>query len=409
MVATSSSDGKLKIAFAYLVVSAASVRGIPFLKPWGVDLQNLHAYEICSEGKTPYLIPGHACGDVFGRDMVYPPVLFHSFAWLRGMKLESAMYVWTAATLLLLGVAFYAWARPLTREAANDRPWEIVIFCSLLTLQFPLVFLLERGGTDVVPLFLWTAASYLFCRGKIALSGIACGIAAAFKLYPAIPCVVVTWALLVGGWRGSRWKKSDFLRFGGGALASFIVLNLFFLRDARFYFTTTLPKFSAELTQMTAYSHALPSFAGADHALYFKLPLILLLILWCWSAGRSLPEQPAMTFAGALAVSTFFSATSWDYNLVTTFPLILMFFLRARRSGKWSMLAFGLVAIVGDRELFTTGLLGLFNPFTHLALEFAWLVVAAIEIAHLPPADSPRVRSETDSSHTSPTTVGGAA
>jgi hypothetical protein len=44
-------------------------------------------------------------------------------------------------------------------------------------------------------------------------------------------------------------------------------------------------------------------------------------------------------------------------------------------------LLFGLFAIVGDRELWLTGWLNLFNPHMHTALQFAWLVVVAIELA----------------------------
>jgi hypothetical protein len=376
-------NGKLKVLFAYLVVSAASVRSLPLLSPWGADLQNLHAYQRCFHGGDPYLITGEACGDAWGRELVYPPLLFHSFIWLRNLTLESAMHVWTSLTVLVFACAYYAWSRLSGRGAEAEDRWDVVVFCALLTLQAPLIFLLERGGTDGVPVFFWTVAAYLFCRRKLGLAGAAAGIAAAYKLYPAIPCVVVTWALLVGGWRTARFRKTDFVRFGGGALAAFVALNALFLRDARTYFGVELPKFVTVMREKIAWNHSLISFAGADHALYAKLVLLLLLVLWCWSAGRSLFERPALTLAGALAMSTFFAATSWDYNLVTTFPFLLMLFLEARRTDRWGTLAFGLVAIVGDRTLFSGEVppLGFLNPTMHLALELAWLVVAAVEVA----------------------------
>ena len=137
------------------------------------------------------------------------------------------------------------------------------------------------------------------------------------------------------------------------------------------------------MTDRSVWSHAVPSFVGAEHTFYTKCLLLLLLAVWCWSAAESLFERPALALAGALAMSTFFGGTSWDYNLVTTFPFLFMLFLEARRTDRWGALAFGLVAIVGDRAIFAgdSNLLGIFNPTVHLALELAWLVYAAIEIA----------------------------
>ncbi len=61
-------------------------------------------------------------------------------------------------------------------------------------------------------------------------------------------------------------------------------------------------------------------------------------------------RDPALLFAGALAISTYFSSLSNDYNLITAYPLLIMLFIRAT-SAPWSSLAtalllVGLVAIV---------------------------------------------------------------
>jgi glycosyl transferase family 87 len=380
-------NGKLKVLFAYLVVSAAAVRGMPAVLPWGADFQNLHAYQLCAHDRDPYLMAGAACGDVYKRDLVYPPLLFHSFFWVRHLSLESAMYVWTALMVLVFAGCFYAWSRLGAGGAEAKDRWDVVVFCVLLMFQGPSIFLFERGGTDGAPLLLWTVASYLFCRRKLGMAGIVAGAAAAYKLYPAIPCGIITWALLAGGWRKGPFRRTDFVRFGASALAAFVALNVLFLRDARTYFGVALPKFAKVMTLKNEWSHAIPAFVGPDHTLYAKFLLLMLLVLWCWSASQSLFERPALTFAGALAMSTFFAATSWDYNLVTTFPLLLLLFLEARRTDRWGTLAFGLVAIVGDRPFFAD-LLAFLNPTMHLALEVAWLVVAAVEIAR--PSDAAR-------------------
>src|SRR5579863_7677805 len=77
-------DGKLKLVFVYLVLSAASARAIPFLI-WGADFHNLQIYQTCSHDRSAYLISGEACGDKYQRDMIYPPLMLHSFGWTRAL------------------------------------------------------------------------------------------------------------------------------------------------------------------------------------------------------------------------------------------------------------------------------------------------------------------------------------
>src|ERR1700759_920187 len=139
-------NGKLKALFAYLVVCMGSARGIPFAKPWGTDLHNLHIYTLCAANRNPYLISGKDCGYIYQRILVYPPLLFRSFFWPRGLPLETAMYYWCSAILFMLAVSFWCWLR-----LAKARPsWDVLLFCGLLTFQYPTMFLLERGGTDMV-------------------------------------------------------------------------------------------------------------------------------------------------------------------------------------------------------------------------------------------------------------------
>jgi len=89
-----------------------------------------------------------------------------------------------------------------------------------------------------------------------------------------------------------------------------------------------------------------------------------------------------MAFAGALAVSTYVPRTSFDYNLISTYPLLLLLFLRTQRMNRWGLLVFGVFAIAGDRRLFALPGAKIFTPHLHLALELAFLVVAAVVVAH---------------------------
>jgi hypothetical protein len=66
----------------------------------------------------------------------------------------------------------------------------------------------------------------------------------------------------------------------------------------------------------------------------------------------------------------------------------LLLFLRAQATNRFALLAFGLVAIAGDRRLFATSGAVLLTPHLHLAVELAFLVVAALVVAR-PTAGGP--------------------
>jgi hypothetical protein len=101
-----------------------------------------------------------------------------------------------------------------------------------------------------------------------------------------------------------------------------------------------------------------------------------------WAGARAIARgTSAMALAGSLAVSTYLQRTSLDYNLVTTFPLLLLLFLRAQRTNRWVLLAFGLAAIAGDRRLFKMHDAVILTPQLHLTLQLAFLVVAALVAA----------------------------
>ena len=93
---------------------------------------------------------------------------------------------------------------------------------------------------------------------------------------------------------------------------------------------------------------------------------VALLAPWVWGMGRAVARgELAMAFAGALAVSTYVQGTSFDYNLITTYPLLLLLFLEARRTDRWGLLVFGLFAIIGDRRLFMTPGATILTPNFH--------------------------------------------
>ena len=91
-----------------------------------------------------------------------------------------------------------------------------------------------------------------------------------------------------------------------------------------------------------------------------------------------------MAAAGSLALSTYFAGISFDYNLVTTYPLLVLLFMRARALDNWGLFAVALSSVIADRQLFADPAGLLFNPYTHFALEFGVLIVTAVTVAQPP-------------------------
>jgi hypothetical protein len=367
-----------------MVVCLASLTAVPvFATMWGVDLHNVHVFQQCVAGRSPYLVDAKACGDVLGRPFYYPPFLLACFRWSRPLSLGTTMRIWTVFLIVSFAVIFWAWARKIAREPAPGERYErheLVIFCVLLLLQYPFVFALERGNTDTVGVLFYTVAAVFFVRGRIVLAGVAAGLAAGFKLSPIVAVVVMTGALL-WAWRSAgRWT---WLRFAGGAFVSFLLTLVLFFRDAKIYLTEVLPKYSDILTTRKGeWGHAIPVFVGKDYPIFAEVLGLGLVLLWVWAGARAIARgASAMALAGSLAVSTYFQRTSLDYNLMTTFPLLLLLFLRAQRTNRWALLAFGLAAIAGDRRLFKMHDAHILTPQLHLSLQLAFLVVAALVAA----------------------------
>ena len=65
--------------------------------PWGADMQNVHAFQQCVHGQSPYLVDAKACGDIWSRPFYYPPFLFACFRWVRPLTLETTMRIWTGS------------------------------------------------------------------------------------------------------------------------------------------------------------------------------------------------------------------------------------------------------------------------------------------------------------------------
>ena len=341
---------KFLLLVAFMVTCVASLSAIPFLMPWGADMQNVHAFQQCVHGQSPYLVDAKTCGDIWSRPFYYPPFLFAFFRWVRPLTLETTMRIWTVFLIGSFVGIFCAWAKHVTRERLAGERYQVVIFCALLLLQYPFVFALERGNTDTVNVVLYTVAAVLFVRGRILLAGVAAGLAAGFKLSPIVAIVVMTGALVLARAQVGRWA---WLRFGGGALGAFALTLVVFFGEAKRYLLDVLPKYADTIT---------PRGSGVTRSRRSSAPTRTssecswapaCVAAWVWAGARALARgDAAMALAGSLAVSTYIPRTSYDYNLISTYPLLLLLFLRAQRTNRWALLAFGVFAIAGDRRLF---------------------------------------------------------
>ena len=225
------------------------------------------------------------------------------------------------------------------------------MFCALLLLQYPFVFAMERGNTERSTSF---STRWPRCCSSAAGS---CwpasrpGLAAGFKLSPIVAIVVDdrrAWC-----WRGAggpvdlaslRRRRAGRLRADAGGV---------------------LPRGEAlpagRVAEVRRHDHAREGVGPLDPDVRRRLPrkfgMLLgacLVAAWVWAGARALARgDAAMALAGSLAVSTYIPRTSYDYNLISTYPLLLLLFLRAQRTNRWALLAFGVFAIAGDRRLFS--------------------------------------------------------
>jgi hypothetical protein len=144
-----------------------------------------------------------------------------------------------------------------------------------------------------------------------------------------------------------------------------------------------LPEFAALTPTPSQFSHSL---AGAA-APFDPWPLqAVLLLAWAAAALRAWRDDPTLVLAGALAASTSVARTSFDYNLLTALPLLLVQFQRATAGGRWrpavdALLLAGLLAVVGHRILVgqTPG-----APTGRVFLLWGWLVASAVLAAWRP-------------------------
>ena len=352
--------------------SIPAVALVPFGPFPGLDFHNLDVFHHCFARDNPYLATGAACGDYLDRDMTYPPLLYWSFAWTRLAPLSVSYLIWAVVILVGVLLALVAWVPRGRHDGA------VVIFVGLMMLGYPVLFAVERGNNDVLVLILWTIAAWLFGTGRAGLSGATAGTAVALKLYPVFAAVVVAGGLIWWAWREAPARRR-LLMFGAGGLASVMVASVVPLDQNLLYIKDEFAQLTSVPGSLSPWSHTLDPIAPARVTWLLSLPL---LATWVFASAKRLPSDPALVFAGGLAISTYFSSVSNDYNLITVYPLLTLLFVRAM-ARPWSPLTFGLlmlglIAIMGNRVLFAWSELAL---ELHIALQWLWLFLTGLAVA----------------------------
>jgi hypothetical protein len=370
------------IWFALLVgVMVASVRSYKLIpawgtRPWGLDLDNVYLFHHCAGRDDPYVTTGFLCGDPLGRAMPYPPLMYWILAWTRWVSFPAARIVWASFIVVALLCAAFVWPADGAPVRIQARRWPSYLFGVLLVAEFPAAFAIERGNNDAVVVLLWTLAIALFSADRVLLAGMAAGLAAAAKLYPALSCAIAAVGVAGAAFVGGRRARRRAVAFLTGVAIAVVGVTVLSGPLTQHYFTYVLPPFAAHMPGITLHGHSVPATfgprAGAVSA--------VVVLAWALAALVSFGRAPALVIAGALAISTYFAATSFDYNLVTVYPLLLVLCARAMdpapRRGRWAdwlVLVLGVAAVVAHRGWF-----GEPRAVKHVSLQVAWLVAAAV-------------------------------
>jgi hypothetical protein len=173
------------------------------------------------------------------------------------------------------------------------------------------------------------------------------------------------------------------LRFAAGLVLAPVVVTALFWTQTRHYVDLVLPAFAAHLPAESLHSHSVPAtFGGAARAVS-----AVVILAWCVAAFLRDHRAPLEVLAGALAVSTYVAGTSFDYNLVTVYPLLVVQLRRMLGGARWEslgaflVLVLGLVAVTAHRGWFGR------HATLHVALQIAWLLAGAV-LAAARPRDS---------------------
>jgi hypothetical protein len=109
------------------------------------------------------------------------------FAWLAGMDIVAGALAWTIASLAMLLAASWMSARSRRELGLYPLPWTLV--AGAVVLSTPMLFMLERGNTDIIVVAAIALAALALKQrgwGNDLLVALCIAVAAWTKVYPAM-------------------------------------------------------------------------------------------------------------------------------------------------------------------------------------------------------------------------------
>jgi len=348
----------LIITFVILLASIHANKLIPFGPVDGLDFNNVYNYARC--GKTLnerfegnfYLASGTDCNDVMGRMFVYPPLLFFSANWVKVFDtFEGALMAWRIQIIVGMFICIFIWTGKLKSFLIS------VPLLTLLMFQYPAVFALERGNNDILVFITWTLGYLFYRRNQLKLSGFFTATSVMMKIYPMFAFFII----LCGQIRNYLFRETEEIKNRKSIhfiLVSFLtgVLTLILFKDLWYSFYLRVSHFAGSRMVLSELNHSIQYLSNIKIVNTFLF--LGVLGIWVLHYLYTSEKQRASTFAGALAVSTYYSATSYDYNLINSYPLIILAFLRVldKKTITDFVIFFGLVvSTCGHKYLFIWG------------------------------------------------------
>ncbi len=253
-----------------------------------------------------------------------PPTSMVYFSLFRGLSFDAAritFFLTNQLLLLVTGVLLHRIARP-------RRPWLWLAFMLALAVAYePLLTTLRLGQVDIVVATLLSLAVLAGRNGLRWLAGGAVGLAAAFKLAPALLVLYFLW-------------RRDWRAVGGMAVAGVVAVavSLVFVGTSTwsYYLTDRLPdllagtglwnnlslpglvnRYAMGPSQAVSYWGTLPAIPLANFLGYFAAAAVLLV-----TATSLQPRRPAaLGFGLATAAVLLVAGVSWPHYALWLLPV----------------------------------------------------------------------------------------
>ena len=292
---------------------------MPYIGFYGSDLSMQYFYTHCPGlalgSENLYQMTGIMCNNANNTHYAYPVLIYRFFSFTTFFNsFKMFYYFWSALIILTIMSLPYLWLKKQSHK------FNLVYFAiGIITLiQAPSYFALERGGTDIAFLIPWMFATYLALKERWILAGIFMAAAALLKLYPVMAIMPIMLRLFI-----DDKNKIKFLKC---CMVITVTVLINFALDWHLWKTfisEILPIETKYSIGTNAIGHSL---IGPFPKLFVYPLMILFWFLYAQVFALKNNWSKKFTFAGVLAMSTYFNNHSFDYNLITAFPFIYLCF-----------------------------------------------------------------------------------